>query len=447
MEISKSDIGDILIEGKTKQVYSFKSSNAKHRNHVYILSKDRITAGDGAKSHTLVGKSILSTQTNCAIFEYLNAIGIRTHFVSRVAESNPDSKRSFIAKRCSMIPIEWVCRRIATGSFLRRHPHVPEGYRFAPLKLETFYKDDANHDPFWSEETLIGAKLNIGDMIITADHVQEMYRVTNLVFEVLERAWQTVNHSLIDMKIEFGVYEENGIKQIVVADVIDNDSWRLWPNGEKRLMLDKQVYRNMDNSKIDEDALNLVKANFEIVAERTQKLFNSLIPTKPDMSKIEGVVAPTVAIVVGSPSDKEYAMKIKDTLMNRYKIYVVDVHVASAHKSTQKTLEMAAKILQWPSCKVVVAIAGMSNGLGPVLAANLPIPVISTPPTTDVSILQADIWSSLRIPSGMSTGTVIGADNAAIMCANIVGTSDAFVWSTIRTFQTYQVVRLIHSKI
>lgn len=73
--------------------------------------------------------------------------------------------------------------------------------------------------------------------------------------------------------------------------------------------------------------------------------------------------------------------------------------------------------------------------------------MISTPPTTDVSILQADIWSSLRIPSGMSTGTVIGADNAAIMCANIVGTSDAFVWSTIRTFQTYQVVRLIHSKI
>ena len=345
-------------------------NGANHRNHVYVLNKDRITAGDGVKSHVMEGKSILSTQTNCAIFEYLNAIGIKTHFVGRVAQSNPDYIRSFVAKKCDMIPIEWVSRRIATGSFLKRHPHVKEGYRFAPLKLETFFKDDANHDPYWSEETLVGAELNHGGLLITAEHIKEMFQISNLVFEVLERAWQTQNHSLIDMKIEYGVIEENGIKSIVVADVVDNDSWRLWPNGEKRLMLDKQVYRNMDNSKIDADAINLVKQNFTIVAERTQALFHSLIPRPVEGTKY----SPTVAIVVGSPSDKDYAYKIRDALNKKYGVTHDEVHVSSAHKGTAKTLDLAAQIQQWTSAKAVVAIAGMSNGLGPVLAANLPIP-------------------------------------------------------------------------
>lgn len=368
VEISKSEVGSLVIEGKTKQVYNLNGD--KHRNHVYVLNKDRITAGDGVKSHVIEGKSILSTQTNCAVFEYLNAIGVKTHFVSRVADSNPDSKKSFIAKKCDMIPIEWVTRRVATGSYLKRNPHVKEGYRFAPLKLETFFKDDANHDPYWSEETLIGAELNAGGLLITAEHVQEMFQITNTVFEVLERAWQTLNHSLIDMKIEFGVTDENGIKSIVVADVIDNDSWRLWPNGEKRLMLDKQVYRNMDNSQIDAEALNLVKANFATVAERTQNLFSSLIPKPVEGSKY----SPTIAIVVGSPSDKDYAYKIRDALNKKYGVKQVDVHVSSAHKGTRKTLDLAARIQQWTSSKAVIAIAGMSNGLGPVLAANLPIP-------------------------------------------------------------------------
>ena len=402
-------------------------------DHVYILNKDRITAGDGVKAHELKGKARLSTRTNAAVFEFLNAVGVKTHFVSRVSSTSPNSDISFICRNCSMIPIEWVTRRVATGSYLRRNPHVKEGFRFYPPKLETFFKDDANHDPYWSIETLIEAGLKCGNLTIGRVHVEEMLTVTKLVFELLERGWSTQDHSLIDMKIEFGVTSDG---KIVVADVIDNDSWRLWPSGDKRLMLDKQVYRNMDAASIDAAALETVRSKFEIVADRTHNLFTGLI-SKATKS------TPVIGIVMGSKSDYSFAEKIVNKL-KQYGITDVETHVCSAHKSTEYTLQVVSKLIQWPSCKTIIALAGRSNGLGPVVAANSPIPVINCPPSTELTSLQLDVWSSLRLPGGMGCTTIFDPANAAQAAAHIVATSDAFVWSCIRTQQAYAIVNMLH---
>lgn len=72
----------------------------------------------------------------------------------------------------------------------------------------SLFQDDANHDPQWSEEQVIDAKLDIGGVVIGRHEYDIMARTTVTVFEVLERAWAALDCALIDMKIEFGIDAE-----------------------------------------------------------------------------------------------------------------------------------------------------------------------------------------------------------------------------------------------
>ncbi|KAK8775900.1 hypothetical protein V5799_030758 [Amblyomma americanum] len=327
-----------------------------------------------------------------------------------------------------MVPIEWVTRRIATGSFLKRNPGVNEGYRFSPPKLETFFKDDANHDPQWSTEQLIAAKLQCGGITIGAEEVQIMLRTTRTVFEILERAWASLNCSLIDMKVEYGVDLQTG--EILLADIIDSDSWRLWPSGDKRLMVDKQVYRNL--TEVTAEALETVKRNFAWVAEQIEKL-----SPKPKAQ---------VAVVMGSPSDKEHCEKIKKACE---KLGVpCELRVASAHKNTDQALDLIAEYEGEGIPTVFVSVAGRSNGLGPVTSGNTVYPVINCPPVSGEWGAH-DVWSSLRLPSGLGCTTVIFPEAAALAAAQILAMSDHVIWSKLRASQlnTWVSLKLADKKI
>ncbi|XP_064482199.1 multifunctional protein ADE2-like isoform X2 [Ornithodoros turicata] len=397
-------LGELVIEGKTKKVHKI----AGEPGHVVLISKDRITAGDGARAHDMAGKAAISNTTASSLFQYLNDVGVRTHFVRK----NDD--RSFVARHCAMVPIEWVSRRVATGSFLKRNPGVNEGYRFCPPKLETFYKDDANHDPQWSYEQLVEAKLKCGSVVIGQEEVEIMYRTTRTVFEVLERAWASLNCSLIDMKVEYGVDMETG--ELLLADIIDSDSWRLWPAGDKRLMVDKQVYRNL--KEVTEKDLETVKRNFAWVAEQIQKL-----SPKPKSQ---------VAVVMGSLSDREHCEKIQKACQRLG--VPCEVRVASAHKNTDQTLNLIAEYEGEGIPTVFVSVAGRSNGLGPVTSGNCSFPVINCPPVSG-EWGPHDIWSSLRVPSGLGCTTVLFPEAAALAAAQILALSDHVIWGRLRANQ------------
>ena len=54
-------------------------------------------------------------------------------------------------------------------------------------------------------EQILAAQFKCGGVVIGATEANIMARTTVTVFEVLEKAWASVDCSLIDMKIEFGV--------------------------------------------------------------------------------------------------------------------------------------------------------------------------------------------------------------------------------------------------
>ena len=268
-----------LCEGKTKIIWATEDPNI-----VLIENKDYITAGDGARRNKIPGKGTLATTTTENVFTLLNREGIRTHFVDRYTDN------MLVAKKALMIPVESVARRKAFGSYPKRSPEIQKGTRFPQIEHEFFYKDDQLHDPlmvlegnmwhFYDSQGAIKTNTPIRSkeretMGITHDEVTQMQIMTREVFIVLEEAWQKLDVELVDLKIEFG---RDNKGNLMVADVIDNDSWRIWLNGDENQDLSKQNYRNLPNP--SEEDLERIRRMYAQVAKLTSHFYHNLYPNE-----------------------------------------------------------------------------------------------------------------------------------------------------------------------
>jgi 5-(carboxyamino)imidazole ribonucleotide mutase len=137
-----------------------------------------------------------------------------------------------------------------------------------------------------------------------------------------------------------------------------------------------------------------------------------------------------VVIIMGSKADLEWANQISNVLAT-FEIESIS-RIASAHKVPLKCYNL---IKEYEKENVVfITIAGMSNALSGFTDAQTHCPVIACPPYSD-KFGGADLFSSIRMPSGVAPLTILSPDNAALAAAKILGLSNPNIRSKIVEFQ------------
>jgi phosphoribosylaminoimidazole-succinocarboxamide synthase len=297
--------GRILIEGKTKRITA-----GPRDGTVLMETKDELTGGDAAKRATIEGIARHKTAQCAHVFSLLKQRGIPTAFL----EQHDDT--TLLTYACDMLPIELVMRRYAWGSFLQREPQYKqasgEPFRFEDIRCEFFHKytvvmpphvdrpvqmdegearDRYLNNGMWAEGVYTDPYIHIAagaptwslhaakvpfkaeQALMEIEPIlsdAEVASITNDLmlpcFQALEDALSRVETqhgpiALADIKIEVGRQQLDG--KLVIADVIDNDSWRIWPGGDPSKQLDKQNFR-------DGHPLSEVSDNYALVAELTR---------------------------------------------------------------------------------------------------------------------------------------------------------------------------------
>jgi phosphoribosylaminoimidazole-succinocarboxamide synthase len=334
-----------IARGKTKVLYE----NPGQPHQLVVAQMDSISAGDGARRNEIAGKGRLAAQTTARVFRLLNLCGLPTHYLNG---GEDDDNNETVVRRANMIPLEVVTRGVAAGSFVKRNPSVQRGALLVPRVIEFFLKDDAQHDPMISPDQIVARN------IATPQEIGIMTELARLTFDILSHAWRKRDVLLVDLKVESGRLaggENQG--QLVIADVIDNDSWRIWPQGREELMLDKQIYRNLQT--VDEAALESVKRAYERVAD-----FVGTFPVmRPGM----------VAVIADSPAQVERTNEIVKAL-GQLGLPTVR-HVASPSATPGYVLQVMQQ-LEASFARLIVIAVGEDELLRSMLDASSSAPVL-----------------------------------------------------------------------
>jgi len=143
-------------------------------------------------------------------------------------------------------------------------------------------------------------------------------------------------------------------------------------------------------------------------------------------------MTPLLVILMGSKADLAHAKKIAEAAQPFG--FEVELRIGSAHKTAAHVLELLKSYEVDPRPKVYVTIAGRSNALSGFTDGCVSAPVIACPPSSE-AFAGADIYSSLRMPSGIATALVLEPTNAGLLAAKMIGISDLVMRERVKAYQ------------
>ncbi len=149
-----------------------------------------------------------------------------------------------------------------------------------------------------------------------------------------------------------------------------------------------------------------------------------------------------VVILMGSKSDVSFVETVA-TALDTFGI-AHEERVASAHKSARYLLDMLDGYEASGEVGAYITVAGRSNALSGMVDANVAAPVIACPPYSD-RYSGADLYSSLRMPSGVAPAVVLEPASAALLAAKILSLSDPALRERVVEVQRAQTDNLIEA--
>ncbi len=407
--------------GKVREIY------ACGDEELLIVATDRLSAFDRVLDTPIPGKGAVLSSLAAWWFEQTADI-IPNHLVRVVDPS------ACLVRRCEPIKLEVIVRGYLCGSMWRRYAAgerefeghtLPDGL-FENAKLPEPIVTPTTKDKV---DRPLSPRAIVEEGRTTLDLWEQMETTALELFERGTRLLEEKGIILVDTKYEFGLL---GAELILIDEIHTPDSSRFWPaeswqrHPSQAVSLDKEFVRKwlMTHKKDGTVPRALPAAVIEETTQRYREIFERITgkaaPALPrDASSRlyrnlvnQGVIKEGfVVIIMGSPIDEPHCSKIKG-MIESYGI-ASHMRVVSAHKNGERILGMAEFYNQAIEPGAVIAVAGLSNGLGGALAANLALPVVNAPPVADRSDLMVNIHSSLMMPSKTPAGTVVKPANAA----------------------------------